>query len=94
MPEGMKKSTDLTYKDGGTGKGTTLRAGLDLEKFGENLTRIKSNGRKMKCLDCAHFNGINPIDIVTCSPEGNKHKGLEICENNFKDEYEVEKDEL
>jgi hypothetical protein len=78
---------DKTYKEGGSGKGQAVRQGLDLTRFGENLTKTRGT-RKPKCLDCLHFKGINPIDIVTCEPEANKHKGLDICENNFKDEYE------
>ena len=79
-------AVNKTYKEGGSGKGTAIRQGLDLGRFGENLTRTKGT-RKMKCLDCKHFKGINPIDIVTCGPEANKHKGLDICENNFNSEY-------
>ena len=90
QPMGIKKKSQLTHMDGGTGKGPSIRPSVNSNLFGENLTKIKSKGRKMKCLDCLHFKGINPIDIVTCEPKNNKHKGLQICEQ-FEDEYTEKK---
>jgi len=32
----------MSYKTGGTGKGSTLRTGLDKEKYEENMERLRS----------------------------------------------------
>ena len=68
-----------TYKEGGSGKGQAVRLGLDLEKYGENLSKTQGT-RKLKCLDCKYFKGINCADIVTCL-DGKKNKGLNPCED-------------
>lgn len=83
----MKKFSSSNNTNGGTGKTRARRQGENLTKYGENLMKIKSKGRKMKCLDCNHFKGIDPVGIAKCAPEGNKHKGLDICEENFLSEY-------
>jgi len=70
-----------TYKQGGSGKGDLPIKGFDKKAFDEGFDRTKGT-RKVKCLDCKQFKGINIIDIVNC-PENN-HKGLKIC-SNFED---------
>jgi hypothetical protein len=70
-------AVDETYKNGGSGKGQAVRAGLDFVKFGENLDKIKGT-RSKNCIDCQFFNGINSVDIVNCI-SGKNHAGLTPC---------------
>ena len=68
-----------TYKEGGSGKGSAIRQGIDVEKFGKNLDKTKGT-KPDRCLDCKHFHGINCVDIVNCDITKN-HKGLTPCED-------------
>lgn len=70
-------AVDKTYKNGGSGKGQAVRVGLDLVKYGDNLDKTHGT-RDSSCLDCAHFEGINVVDVVRCRP-GKKHIGLRVC---------------
>ena len=54
-----------SYKDGGSGKGCATRDGLDLNKFGANLDKTHGT-RKLNCLDCRAFKGVDPGGMVNC----------------------------
>ena len=71
-------AVNKSYKDGGSGKGQAVRVGLDLDKYGSNLDKTHGT-RSSSCLDCAHFEGINIVDVVRCIP-GKKHTGLKPCD--------------
>jgi len=56
----------MSYKNGGTGKGSALREGLDKEKFEERMEEIRLKKKAPKCSICHAFFGFGPIGQVKC----------------------------